>query len=98
MLATYYSTQLKPPHVNQDPPSSSKRSQTSIIYINICRFIVLIITLASGILIFKNFESYGAIVGGSAWSITLFFEAIFAWIFARKIKKPNIKQTQVLLD
>ena len=76
----------------------NSKSTNPIIYINICRFIVLIITLASGILIFKNFESYGAIVGGSAWSITLFFEAIFAWIFARKIKKPNIKQTQVLLD
>ena len=29
-----------------------------------------------------------AIVGGSAWSLTLFFEAIFAWLFARKIAKP----------
>ena len=67
----------------------NSKSTNPIIYINICRFIVLIITLGSGILIFKNFESYGAIVGGSAWSITLFFEAIFAWIFARKINKPN---------
>ena len=50
----------------------NSKSTNPIIYINICRFIVLIITLASGILIFKNFESYGAIVGGSAWSITYF--------------------------
>jgi hypothetical protein len=64
------------------------KSTNPIIYINICRFLVLIITLGTGILIFKNFESYGAIVGGSAWSLTLFFEAIFAWFFARNIVKP----------
>ncbi|MEC7838300.1 MAG: hypothetical protein VX523_06250 [Chloroflexota bacterium] len=64
------------------------KSTNPIIYINICRFLVLIITLGTGILIFKNFESYGAIVGGAAWSLTLFSEAIFAWIFARKIVKP----------
>ena len=66
----------------------SSKSTNPIIYINICRFLVLIMTLGTGILIFKNFESYGAIVGGSAWSLTLFFEAIFAWLFARKIAKP----------
>ncbi len=66
----------------------NSKSTNPIIYINICRFLVLIMTLGTGILIFKNFESYGAIVGGSAWSLTLFFEAIFAWLFARNIAKP----------
>ena len=37
---------------------------------------------------FNNFESYGSIVGGLAWSLTLFFEAIFAWFFAKNIRKP----------
>ena len=60
-----------------------------IIYINICRFLVLIIILGLGILLFKNFESYGTIVGGFAWSITLFFEAIFAWLFAKNLKFLN---------
>ncbi|RZP14128.1 MAG: hypothetical protein EVA32_00740 [Chloroflexi bacterium] len=66
----------------------NSKSTNPIIYINLCRFLVLIMTLGTGILVFKNFESYGAIVGGSAWSLTLFFEAIFAWLFARKIAKP----------
>ena len=66
----------------------NSKSTNPIIYINICRFLVLIMTLGTGILIFKNFESYGAIVGGSAWSLTLFFEAIFACLFARNIAKP----------
>jgi Na+-driven multidrug efflux pump len=66
----------------------SSKSTNPIIYINICRLIVLIIILGIGIILFKNFESYGAIVGGFAWSVTLFFEGIFAWFFAKNIKKP----------
>ena len=66
----------------------NSKSTNPIIYINICRFLVLIIILGAGIFLFKNFDSYGAIVGGFAWSITLFSEAIFAWLFAKNIKKP----------
>jgi len=66
----------------------NSKSTNPIFYINICRFLVLIITLSAGIFIFNNFESYGSIVGGLAWSLTLFFEAIFAWFFAKNIRKP----------
>ncbi|SVD06801.1 uncharacterized protein METZ01_LOCUS359655, partial [marine metagenome] len=57
---------------------------TSIIYINICRFGVLIICLYTGILLYK---SSGPMVGGLAWGLTLFFEAWFAWFFARNLRK-----------
>jgi len=57
---------------------------TSIIYINICRLGVLIICLYTGILLYK---SSGAMVGGLAWGLTLFFESWFAWFFARNLRK-----------
>lgn len=63
----------------------NSKSTNPIFYINICRFIVLIICLTTGILFLT---AYGPTVGGAAWAITLFFESIFAWFFARKILKP----------
>ena len=64
----------------------NSKSTNPLFYINICRFLVLIFCLSTGILFFK---SYGPVVGGSAWALTLFFEAIFAWLFARKITLPS---------
>jgi len=63
----------------------NSKSTNPIFYINICRFLVLIICLTTGILFLT---AYGPTVGGAAWAITLFFEAIFAWFFARKLLKP----------
>ncbi len=63
----------------------NSKSTNPIIYINICRFLVLIIFLGASIFLLQN----GAFVGGLAWSLTLFFEAIFAWLFGKNIKKPD---------
>ena len=63
----------------------NSKSTNPIIYINICRFLVLIIFLGASIFLLQN----GALVGGLAWSLTLFFEAIFAWLFGKNIKKPD---------
>ena len=63
----------------------NSKSTNPIFYINICRFLVLLICLTTGILFLT---AYGPTVGGAAWAITLFFEAIFAWFFARNLLKP----------
>ena len=64
----------------------NSKSTNPIFYINIYRFIVLILCLSTGILFLK---SYGPTVGGASWALSLFFEAIFAWYFARKITLPS---------
>jgi len=57
------------------------RNTRPLIYINILRLITLIIWVVATV----NFTSLNGLwVGAGAWSLTLFLEAVYTWIFGRK--------------
>jgi len=57
------------------------RNTRPLIYINILRLITLIIWVVATV----NFTSLNGLwIGAGAWSLTLFLEAVYTWIFGRK--------------
>jgi O-antigen/teichoic acid export membrane protein len=57
------------------------RNTRPIIYINLLRLLTLIVWVVATV----NFTDLNGLwVGAGAWSLTLFLEAVYAWILGRK--------------
>ncbi|MDP6666602.1 MAG: hypothetical protein QF357_04295 [Dehalococcoidia bacterium] len=57
------------------------RNTRPIVYINVLRLLTLIVWVVATV---RFTDLNGLWVGAGAWSLTLFLEAVYAWIFGRK--------------